>query len=90
MTEGSPVSKTVLEQEDAVPVPLPLVTDLDGDGQNEVLTLVEGGDRLRVLSVPVSSGENMVIKFGVSWLRLACTVKVGEIASGARTPGGVP
>lgn len=60
LNEGVPISKTLLERVDAVPVPLPLVTDLDGDGKNEIITLAQGGDMLRVLSVPAAAGETLV------------------------------
>lgn len=43
-----------------LPIPLPLVTDLDGDGKAEVVMLMDGGSKLRVLSVPLASGENLV------------------------------
>lgn len=41
-------------------MPLPIVTDLDGDGKNEVVVLADGGTVVRVLSVPVASGETLV------------------------------
>lgn len=44
----------------SLPVPLPLVTDLDGDGKNEVVVLADGGTTVRVLSVPMASGETLV------------------------------
>lgn len=44
----------------ALPVPLPLITDLDGDGRNEVIVLSDGGKTVRVLSVPTASGETLV------------------------------
>lgn len=47
-------------REGNLPVPLPLVTDLDGDGEMEVVVLADGGMTLRVLSVPVASGETLV------------------------------
>ena len=49
-----------LPREGNLPVPLPLVTDLDGDGRNEVVLLANGGTAIRVLSVPIASGETMV------------------------------
>ena len=41
-------------------MPLPLVTDLDGDGKNEVVVLADGGMTIRVLSIPIASGETLV------------------------------
>lgn len=46
--------------EGGLPVPLPLVTDLDGDGKNEVVVLADGGMLIRLLSVPAASGETLV------------------------------
>lgn len=43
-----------------VPVPLPLVTDLDGDGHNEILLLTKGGTSITSISVPYASGETWV------------------------------
>ncbi|CAN0448153.1 unnamed protein product, partial [Ectocarpus sp. 12 AP-2014] len=54
------VGERPLPVEGGLPVPLPLVTDLDGDGKNEVVVLADGGMLIRVLSVPVASGETLV------------------------------
>ena len=45
-------------------MPLPLVTDVDGDGKNEVVVLADGGTEVRVLSVPAASGETLVRERG--------------------------
>eukprot|EP00752_Nemacystus_decipiens_P004113 g3763.t1 len=54
------VGERPLPREGNLPVPLPLVTDLDGDGKNEVVVLADGGMEIRVLSVPAASGETLV------------------------------
>ncbi|CAN0503239.1 unnamed protein product, partial [Ectocarpus sp. 8 AP-2014] len=40
---GRMVGERPLPVEGGLPVPLPLVTDLDGDGKNEVVVLADGG-----------------------------------------------
>ncbi|CAM9996371.1 unnamed protein product, partial [Pylaiella littoralis] len=54
------VGERPLSREGNLPVPLPLVTDLDGDGEMEVVVLTDGGMTIQVLSVPVASGETLV------------------------------
>lgn len=54
------VGERPLPRQGNLPVPLPLVTDLDGDGKNEVVVLADGGMKVRVLSVPIATGETLV------------------------------
>ena len=43
-----------------IPIPQPLVTDLDGDGKSEVVVLSDDRMTIRVLSIPPASGETLV------------------------------
>ncbi|CAM9930767.1 unnamed protein product, partial [Scytosiphon promiscuus] len=61
-----------------LPVPTPLVTDLDGDGKNEVVLLADGGMTVRVLSIPPASGETLVEPV---------TLYEAKLAPSSRLPG---
>ncbi|CBN74487.1 aldehyde dehydrogenase, putative [Ectocarpus siliculosus] len=67
-----------LPVEGGLPVPLPLVTDLDGDGKNEVVVLADGGMLIRVLSVPVASGETLVDPWIIHSTELRPTRRLGR------------
>ncbi|CAM9885048.1 unnamed protein product [Ectocarpus sp. 6 AP-2014] len=72
------VGERPLPVEGGLPVPLPLVTDLDGDGKNEVVALADGGMLIRVLSVPVASGETLVDPWIIHSTELIPTRRLGR------------
>ncbi|CAM9454114.1 unnamed protein product, partial [Hapterophycus canaliculatus] len=71
-----------------LPVPVPLVTDLDGDGNNEVVVLADGGMTVRVLSIPQASGETLVEPVTLHEAKLAPSSQLpGEMRAVAMAAG---